>query len=289
MADILSGKDVSAALVSSYAKRAEALRAAGIIPKLAIIRCGDNPSDIAYENGAGKKASAIGVEVEKHLLPEDITKEMLIDEIEKLNADTSVHGVLLFRPLPRPLKPYTHEICNRLLPEKDIDCMTDLSSAGVYEGRKLGFPPCTAEACLKILDHYGIDPCGMRVTVIGRSLIIGKPLSMMLISRDATVTVCHTKTKDVAGTARAADMVVTTAGVLGILTKDYVKPGQIIIDVSINWDPSLKNGSGGIAGDAVFSEVEPIVKAITPVPGGVGSVTSTVLIGHVIEAAEAKV
>lgn len=193
----------------------------------------------------------------------------------------------MFRPLPKHLKADEREICNRLDPRKDVDCMTDLSNAGVFEGRSdLGFAPCTPQACMEILDFYGIDCKGKNAVVIGRSLVVGKPAAMMLMGRNATVTVCHTKTVDTASIARGADILVSSAGVLGSLTKDFVRPGQVVIDVSINWDPSKKDGKGGIAGDAVFEEVEPIVEAITPVPGGVGSVTTSVLIGHVVEAAE---
>ena len=215
-----------------------------------------------------------------------MTKEALIAKIEELNADDSVHGVLLFRPLPKHLKADQDEIINHLAAAKDVDCMTDLSNAGVYEGKDLGFPPCTPQACMEILDYYGYDLKGKNVCVIGRSLVVGKPAAMMLMKKNATVTVCHTKTVDVPSIARKADIIVTSAGVLGSLTKDYVAPGQTVIDVSINWGPKKKDGKGGIAGDAVFDEVEPIVDAITPVPGGVGSVTTSVLIGHVISAAE---
>ena len=170
--------------------------------------------------------------------------------------------------------------------------MTDLSNAGVFEGRAdLGFAPCTPAACMEILDYYGIDCQGKSAVVIGRSLVVGKPAAMMLMAKNATVTVCHTKTVDTAAIARQADILVSAAGVLGSLTKDYVRPGQVVIDVSINWDENkinAKGGKGGIAGDAVYDEVEPIVEAITPVPGGVGSVTTSVLIGHVVEAAERK-
>ena len=195
----------------------------------------------------------------------------------------------MFRPLPKHLTADQDEICNHLAARKDVDCMTDLSNAGVFTGKKLGFAPCTPQACMEILDYYGIDCKGKNAVVIGRSLVVGKPAAMMLMAKNATVTVCHTKTVDVAGIARKADILVSAAGVLNSLTKDYVSEGQIVIDVSINWDPekiNSKGGKGAIAGDAVFSEVEPIVGAITPVPGGVGSVTTSVLIGHVVEAAE---
>ena len=232
----------------------------------------------------------MGVAVKKYELPEDVTKEALMAAIDEINGDDSVHGVLMFRPLPKHLKADQDEICNRLDPKKDVDCMTDLSNAGVFEGRKdLGYAPCTPEACMEILDYYGIDCKGKSAVVIGRSLVVGKPAAMMLMGKNATVTVCHTKTVNTAEVARSADILVSAAGVLGSLTKEYVRPGQVVIDVSINWDPNKvnsKGGKGAIAGDAVFEEVEPVVEAITPVPGGVGSVTTSVLMKHVVEAAE---
>ena len=292
MAKLLLGKEVTAALNAKLQARVAALKEKGITPKLGIVRCGENPSDLSYEKGATNRAELIGVEVEKFVLPEDVTKEALIEQIKKINADDSIHGVLMFRPLPKHLKADQDEICNTLDPAKDVDCMTDLSNAGVFEGRKdLGFPPCTPQACMEILDYYGIDCKGKKAVVIGRSLVVGKPAAMMLMGKNATVTVCHTRTVDVPAVAREADILVSSAGVLKSLTKDYVRPGQIVIDVSINWDPekiNSKGGKGAIAGDAVFEEVEPIVDAITPVPGGVGSVTTSVLIGHVVEAAERK-
>ena len=285
MAKQLLGKEVTAAMNEKLQAKVAELQEKGVTPKLGIIRCGENPSDLSYEKGAMSRAALIGVEVERFLLPEDVTKEALIAQIEALNADASIHGVLLFRPLPKQLKSAESEICNHLRPEKDIDCMTDLSNAGVFMGKQLGFAPCTPQACMEILDYYGIDCKGKTAVVIGRSLVVGRPAAMMLMQRNATVTICHTKTVDTAAIARQADILVTSAGVLNSLTADYVRPGQIVIDVSINWDPTKKDGKGGIAGDADFAAVEPIVEVITPVPGGVGAVTTSVLIGHVVEAA----
>lgn len=285
MAKQLLGKEVTAAMNEKLQAKVAELKEKGVTPKLGIIRCGENPSDLSYEKGAMSRAALIGVEVERFLLPEDVTKEALIAQIEALNADASIHGVLLFRPLPKHLKDVQSEICNHLRPEKDIDCMTDLSNAGVFMGKRLGFAPCTPQACMEILDYYGIDCKGKTAVVIGRSLVVGRPAAMMLMQRNATVTICHTKTVDTASIARQADILVTSAGVLNSLTADYVRPGQIVIDVSINWDPTKKDGKGGIAGDADFAAVEPIVEAVTPVPGGVGAVTTSVLIGHVVEAA----
>ena len=290
MAKQLLGKEVTDALNAKLIDRTAALKEKGVNPTLGILRIGENPSDLSYEKGATKRAELIGIEVKKFVLPEDATKEAVLAEIDKLNADPAIHGVLMFRPLPKHLKADTDEICNRLDPKKDVDCMTDLSNAGVFEGRAdLGFAPCTPAACMEILDYYGIDCKGKNAVVIGRSLVVGKPAAMMLMGKNATVTVCHTKTVNTAEICRNADILVSAAGVLNSLTKDFVRPGQVVIDVSINWDenkPNARGTLGAIAGDAVFAEVEPIVDAITPVPGGVGSVTTSVLMKHVIEAAE---
>ena len=292
MAKQLLGKEVTDALNAKLTERAAALKQRGVTPTLGILRIGEDPSDLSYERGATKRAELIGIDVQKFVLPADATKEDVLSAIDGLNANDAIHGVLMFRPLPKHLKADTDEICNRLDPKKDVDCMTDLSNAGVFEGRAdLGFAPCTPAACMEILAYYGIDCKGKNAVVIGRSLVVGKPAAMMLLGKNATVTVCHTKTEDLPGICRKADILVSAAGVLGSLTKDFVRPGQVVIDVSINWDankPNSKGGLGAIAGDAVFDEVEPIVEAITPVPGGVGSVTTSVLMKHVIEAAERK-
>ena len=289
MAKLLLGKEVTSSINEQLQIRTEKLKKQGSIPRLAIVRCGENPSDMAYERGAMNRAGLIGVEVKQIVMPANVKKEELLGVIDEINQDGSVHGCLLLRPLPSHLRDSQDEICNQLLPQKDVDCMTDLSNAGVFMGKKLGFEPCTARACIEILDHYGIDCAGKNAVIIGRSLVIGRPVAMMLMHKNATVTICHTKTKDIAGIAANADIIVTCAGVLGSLTRDFVRPGQIIIDVSVNWDENKINSKGtkgAMAGDAVFEDVEPIVGAITPVPGGVGAVTTSVLISHVVEAAE---
>ena len=289
MAKRLLGKEVNEALVASLQNRTAALREKGVVPTLGIIRLGENPSDLSYEKGATKRAAEVGVEVKNYILPENTTKEELLAVIDEVNADASVHGCLMFRPLPKHLKGDLEEICNRLAPQKDVDSMTHLSNAGVFEGAKdLGFAPCTPAACMEILDHYGIDCKGKNAVVIGRSLVVGKPAAMMLMGKNATVTVCHTRTVNTAEICRNADIIVTAAGVLNSLTKDFVREGQIVIDVSMNWNPEkiTSKGKGGMSGDCIFEEVEPIVEAITPVPGGVGAVTTSVLMKHVVEAAE---
>ncbi|MBR2310974.1 MAG: bifunctional 5,10-methylenetetrahydrofolate dehydrogenase/5,10-methenyltetrahydrofolate cyclohydrolase [Oscillospiraceae bacterium] len=288
MAKQLLGKEVNEALVAALQARTAALQEKGVKATLGIIRLGENPSDLSYEKGATKRAEEVGVAVKNYILPEDASKEDVLKVIDEVNADASVHGVLMFRPLPKHLKADQDEICNRLDPKKDVDSMTHMSNAGVFEGQDLGYAPCTPAACMEILDYYGIDCKGKNAVVIGRSLVVGKPAAMMLMGKNATVTVCHTKTVNTAEICKKADIIVTAAGVLGSLTKDFVSEGQIVIDVSMNWNPEkiTSKGKGGMSGDCVFDEVEPIVGAITPVPGGVGAVTTTVLMKHVVEAAE---
>ena len=288
MAKRLLGKEVNEALVAALQTRTAALREKGVTPTLGIIRLGENPSDLSYEKGATKRAEEVGVAVKNYILPETASKEEVLKVIDEVNADDSVHGVLMFRPLPKHLKADQDEICNRLAPCKDVDSMTHMSNAGVFEGQDLGYAPCTPAACMEILDHYGIDCKGKNAVVIGRSLVVGKPAAMMLMGKNATVTVCHTRTVNTAEICKNADIIVTAAGVLNSLTKDFVREGQIVIDVSMNWNPEkiTSKGKGGMSGDCVFEEVEPIVEAITPVPGGVGAVTTTVLMKHVVEAAE---
>ena len=290
MAKLLLGKEVNEALVANLQSRTAELRDKGVAPTLGIIRVGARPDDLSYEKGAIKKAEQVGIDVKVIELPEDADREAVLAAVDQVNADSTIHGVLMFQPFPAHLRPYQREICNRLDPKKDMDCLTDLSSAGVYQGRSdLGYAPCTPAACMEILDFYGIDCKGKNAVVIGRSLVVGKPAGMMLMGKNATVTTCHTKTVNTAEICKNADIIVSAAGVLNSLTAEYVRPGQIVIDVSINWDENKINargGKGGIAGDAKFDEVEAIVDAITPVPGGVGAVTTTVLMKHVVEAAE---
>ena len=278
MARALLGKEVNAQLSEKTRSQADELAAKGIVPTLAVIRVGEDPGDISYEKGAMKRCEAVHVQCRRILLPQEVSQEELLRVIGQLNEDNTVHGVLMLRPLPAHLDQAAIE--NALDPAKDVDCMTDLSMSGVFTGKKIGFAPCTAQACLEILDHYGIDCTGKKVVVIGRSLVIGKPVAMMLVGRNATVTICHTRTKDLAAEARQADILIAAAGRAGIVGADFVRPGQIVIDVGINVD-----SEGKLCGDVSYAEVEPVVDAITPVPGGVGSVTSCVLAAHTVEAA----
>ena len=280
MATLFKGAEVNAALNERIKNDVEALKARGIEPKLGIVRVGERPDDLSYERGAVKRAESLGVAVEKFLLPADVEQDKLLDTIRAINADDKIHGVLLFRPLPRHLD--ENLICNTLAPEKDIDGITDLSNAGIFTGKELGYAPCTPSACMEILEHYGVDCKGKKAVVIGRSLVVGKPAAMMLIKRNATVTVCHTRTVDMPAVCREADILIVAAGRAGVVGADYVRPGQVVIDVGINWSEEKQK----LCGDVDFDAVEPIVAAITPVPGGVGTVTTSVLVSHVVEAAK---
>lgn len=281
MARQLLGKEVTAALNERIKADVATLNAKGVKPTLGIIRVGERPDDLSYERGATKRCETLGVEYKKYLLPADVSQEELLKVIDEVNKDENIHGVLMFRPLPKHIDQTLVE--NALCAEKDVDCQTDASLGGVFTGKKVGFPPCTPQACMEILDHYGIDCTGKKAVVIGRSLVVGKPAAMMLIKKNATVTVCHTRTVDMSSVTREADILVVAAGRAGVVGADYVAPGQIVIDVGIN-----VNEEGKLCGDVDYAAVEPIVDAITPVPGGVGSVTTSVLVGHVVEAAMRK-
>ena len=280
MAELLKGVAVAKALTAELADRAAKLREQGTVPTLAIIRVGDRDDDLSYERGALKRCEKVGIAVRKTVLPADASQGDLMAAIEAVNADATVHGCLMFRPLPRDLDEAAASAA--LLPEKDVDCMTPSSLLSTLSGRSEGFAPCTAEAVLAVFDHYGVQLDGANVVVVGRSLVIGRPVAAMLVGRNATVTTCHTHTRDLAGICRAADVVVAAVGHARALGADAFRPGQTVIDVGINWDEA----AGKLVGDVDFDAVEPIVDAITPVPGGVGSVTTAILAKHVIEAAE---
>ena len=278
MAKQLLGKEVNAFLNERIKKQAALLKEQGISPTLGIVRVGARPDDLSYERGAVKRCETLGVSYEKFLLPEDCTQEELMKVVEHVNENDKIHGVLMFRPLPKHLD--ESAVIKALKPEKDVDGITDGSMVGVFSGTDQGFPPCTPQACMEILDYYGIDCTGMKAVVIGRSLVVGKPAAMMLLKRNATVTICHTRTKDMPSVVKEADLVIAAAGRAGIVDGSYLSEGQIVIDVGIN-----VNEEGKLCGDVNYEEASSIVDAITPVPGGVGSVTTSVLISHVVEAA----
>lgn len=279
MAEILKGAPVVAAMNEKLQARVAKLKEKGVAPTLAIVRIGERGDDIAYQRGATKRCETIGVAVRPVELAADISQDGLIKMLEDLNGDDQVHGVLLLRPLPKTMDDAL--VRNALAPEKDIDGITDGSLAGVFTNTDKGYPPCTARACIEILDHYGYDMTGKRAVVVGRSLVIGKPVSIMLQAKNATVTMCHTRTVDLANTCKNAEVLIVSAGVAKAVGADSVSPGQVVIDVGVNVD-----AEGNMCGDVDFAAAEGIVGAITPVPGGVGTVTTSVLVSHVVESAE---
>lgn len=279
MAQLLKGAEVVSALNDRIKSDVASLALRGATPTLAILRVGEKPDDLAYERGAMKRAETVGVAVRQIVLPETVSQEELLAEIAKINTDETIHGCLMLRPLPKHID--DQRAREALLPEKDIDGITDGSLAGVFTGTKRGFPPCTAQACMEILNYYGIDPAGKNAVVIGRSLVIGKPVAMMLLQKHATVTICHTRTVDMPSVTKRAEILIVAAGRAGVVGAEYVSAGQIVLDVGINF-----NAEGKMVGDADFSAVEPVVGAITPVPGGVGTVTTSVLMAHIVEAAK---
>lgn len=280
MADLLLGKPVGDALSEKTAALAEELTAQGIQPTLAIVRVGERPDDLSYERGACKRAEALGIAVRKFLLPEDASQDDVLAAIAQVNDDASIHGCLLFRPLPKGIDEAA--VCNALDPAKDVDGITAGSLAGVFMDTGVGFPPCTAQACVEILDHYGFDVEGKSVAVVGRSLVIGKPVAMMLLARNATVTLCHSRSRELPAICREADIVVYATGRPRAYSLEHFSGGQTVLDVGINVDEE-----GNLCGDVDFAAAEPVVGAITPVPRGVGSVTTAVLMRHVAEAAAA--
>lgn len=280
MAELLKGAPVAGAITRRNVQAVEELKSRGIEPTLAIIRLGEKPGDLSYEKGAMKRADKTGVKVKQFVFPEDMTEKSLISEIKKINADDSIHGVLMFRPLPAHID--EKAVCETLAPEKDMDGITSGSMAGVFMDTEIGYPPCTAEAVMEILDHYDVQLKGSKVTVFGRSLVIGKPVAMMLMGRHATITVCHSRTAidDFRDAGHNADVVVSALGRAKMIGSEILGSSQTVIDVGINVDEE-----GNLCGDVNFDEVEPEAAAITPVPGGVGSVTTAVLMKHVIQAA----
>ena len=278
MGEIIKGKPVGDALSEVLKGECEALVKDGIQPKLAILRVGAKPNDLSYEKGALKKCDTIGITAEVTELPEETTQEQYIEALEKLNKDSSVHGILTFRPLPKGID--EEVITNVIDPEKDVDCFSPMNTAKLMEGDKTGFPPCTPTAVVEILKHYNVPLKGANVVVLGRSMVVGKPVSMLLLGENATVTICHSKTQDLAKVCSQADVLVAGVGRARMVTSDYIKEGAVVIDVGINAKPE----GGGICGDVDTDDVVGKASMVTPVPAGVGSVTTSILAKHVIKA-----
>lgn len=283
MAKFLAGKEVSAALAESLVPRLARLAEEGIVPTVALVRVGERPDDLSYERTAVKRAEALGIAVRDFVLPAGASQAELEAVIDEVNADEGIHGCLLFRPLPPSMD--ERAVCDRLAPEKDIDGISSASLAGVFADTGEGFPPATAQACLEVLDYYGIPVEGARAVVLGRSLVIGRPVACMLLARHATVTLAHSRTADLAAHTREADIVVCATGRARAFGPEYFSAGQTVLDVGINFDEE-----GNLCGDVDFAAVEPVLGdagALTPVPRGIGGVTTTVTMAHVVKAAEA--
>lgn len=279
MAEILSGAFVADAISKKLKMRTDALREKGTVPTLAIVRLGENADDLAYERGAMARCASAGIEVKNIILPQDCAQETLVSIIEDINVDDDIHGCLLLRPLPAHID--ERAVCEKLRHEKDVDCITISSLGAVFTESGEGYPPCTAEACVDILKHYGISLEGKLCVVIGRSLVVGKPVSMMLQAENATVIMCHSKTENLRELCKKADVIVSAVGRAGFLDESFLGENQVIVDVGINRD-----AEGKLCGDVNFDAVSRKARAVTPVPGGVGRVTSTVLVKHLVEAAE---
>lgn len=279
MAEHWKGAPVARALTERLIVKANQLKVQGIVPTLAIVRVGERPEDLSYERGALKRCEKVGIRVRQFTLPEESSHGDLLALIEQINADREIHGCLLFRPLPPQIDEAA--ICAALDPAKDVDGITAGSLAAVFTGSGAGYPPCTAQACMEILDYYGRDLTGKRAVVVGRSLVVGKPLSMLLLGKNATVTLCHTRTADLAVECRRAEVLIAAAGRANMIGRDHLAPGQLVLDVGINVDEN-----GNLVGDVDFAAADEIVGAVTPVPGGVGAVTTSVLAAHVLQAAE---
>ena len=281
MAELLKGKAVADAMKEELTKKVQELKAKGISPKLGIIRVGARPDDLFYEGGAKKTCEAIDMAYEVFEYPQDVDQATFEKAVSDVGANKEVHGILMFAPLPKHLD--EKKIRNLIPVAKDVDCMTLGAAAKVFADELDGFPPCTPTACMDILKFYNIPLKGKKAVVLGRSLVVGKPVAMLLLRENATVTICHSRTENLPAVCADADILIAAVGRAKMVKADYVKAGQTVIDVGINEDP---DNPGKYCGDVDFAAVEPIVDKITPVPGGVGSVTTVVLCKQTIQACE---
>lgn len=274
---IIKGKPVADKISENLIKEVNELVKEDINPKLTIVRVGARGDDLAYERGALKRCENIGIVTEVLELPEDVTQEKYIEELEKINNDSNVHGILCFRPLPKQLD--EESIKYAIKPEKDVDCFSPVNAAKVMEGDKSGFPPCTPTAVVEILKHYEVELKGAKVAVLGRSMVVGKPAAMLLLNENATVTICHSRTKDLSDVTSEADVLVAAVGRAKMVNENFVKEGAVVIDVGINVDEE-----GNLCGDVDTNSVLNKASMVTPVPAGVGSVTTSILAKHVVKA-----
>lgn len=273
----LKGAAVSAVIKEQVAEALAALH--GAAPKLAIVRVGEKPDDMSYERGATKKMESFGLRVQSYVYPEQISDGDFKAAFAAINADPDVTGILLLRPLPKQI--CEKDIEEMIHPNKDLDGISPVNIAKVFAGDRTGFAPCTAEAVIEVLKANQIPMEGKRVTVVGRSMVVGKPLSMLMLKENATVTICHTRTKDLKGTCRNAEILVAAAGRAKMLDQEYVGQDAVVIDVGINVDEN-----GKLCGDVDYESIQERASMATPVPGGVGAVTTAVLAKHLVQAAK---
>ena len=273
---ILKGADASAAIKIQVAEGLERLK--GKVPKLGIIRVGERADDKSYERGAVKRMESFGLRVQSYVYPEKISHEDFEKEFRTINEDPDVAGILLLRPLPGQIS--EKQIENMIDPAKDLDGISPANIAKVFAGDSTGFAPCTAEAVVEMLKAAGISISGKRITIVGRSMVVGRPLSMLLLQENATVTICHTRTRELAGACRSAEILVAAAGKAGMIDQSFVGRDAVVIDVGINVDEK-----GRLCGDVDFDSITEIASMATPVPGGVGAVTTAVLAKHLVRAA----
>lgn len=281
MAKLFLSKEINEQLNKEIEEKAGSLIASGVTPTLAFLRVGDRTDDISYERSATKRCEKFGINTLHKSFSLDATFEEIAQCIKEINNNDDIHGLLMLRPLPSHLD--EEALCNLLDPRKDIDGITDTQAANIYKGATGSLAPCTSRAVVEILKRYEVPLTGKNVVVIGRSLVIGKPVSMMLLKENATVTICHSKTTNLADICRRADIIIAAVGKERFLTSEYVSEGQVVIDVGIHVD-----SEGNMCGDVDFDSVSEIVSAITPVPGGVGGVTTSILILTLLEVAECK-
>lgn len=281
MAEILKGKPVADAIKAELTEKVAQLKSRGISPKLGIIRVGARPDDLFYEGGAKKTCASIGMDCEVFEYPEDIAQNALEKAVAGVGAKKDVHGILMFFPLPKHLD--GRKIRDMIPVEKDVDCLTTGGAAKIFTDDLTGFPPCTPTACMEMLHYYKIPLKGKKCTVVGRSLVVGKPLAMLLLREHATVTICHSRTENLPDVCKGSELLIAAVGRAKMVKSDFVKPGQIVIDVGINEDPA---NPGQYCGDVDFAGVEPVVEKISPVPAGVGSVTTSVLCKQTLMACE---
>lgn len=281
MAERLKGKPVADAIKAELTQKVEALKGRNIVPKLGIVRVGARPDDLFYEGGAKKTCTAVGMESEVFEFPEDIDQAAFEKALTDIGAKKDVNGILMFSPLPKHLD--ERKIRTLIPVEKDVDCLSLGGAAKVFTDDPTGFPPCTPTACMDMIHHYDIPIKGKKCVVVGRSLVVGKPLAMLLLREHGTVTICHSRTENLPEVCQDAEILIAAVGRAKMINADYVKEGQIVIDVGINADP---DNPGKYCGDVDYAAVEPIVARISPVPAGVGSVTTSVLCKQTIMACE---